>query len=48
LSPYAETLRKSGVQVAYAEPIAEHDVTMWKEQFTKALLLHFGKKPSAE
>lgn len=48
LSPYAEVLRKSGARVTYVEPVAEHDATMWKEQFTKAILLHFGKKPSAD
>ena len=42
LAAYAEVLRNHGARVTYVMPIAEHDRTMWDEQFAKALLLHFG------
>lgn len=43
LPAYAEILKQRGAKVAYAEPVAEHDSTMWNEQFVQALLIHFGK-----
>jgi len=43
LPAYAESLRNHGAKVTYVETVAEHDTTMWDEQFARALLLHFGK-----
>lgn len=44
LPAYAEILRQHGAKVTYVEPVAEHDTTMWYEQFTEGLLIYFGEK----